>query len=780
MIPQLFDAALLAAPAPTTVHGQVRSAGERTPLTGAKIFATHKRGPAWTRTAVSTTDGTFKIADLPSREFVLIIVASGHERFEQPTPAKFWTGRRPPVIFVQPTGAGKYRTIVADSRSERLTPTRVRLAPEEAATLPGSQGDPLRALQNLPGNARIPGGLGLLVLRGASPGQSQVFLGEHPIPRAFHFPGLASVVQGGVLAGIDYVPGNFDSSRGNAVGGIVTMTPRVGRRDGIHGHAKLDITSVGALVEGPVGKGSFLAAAQRGYLDAVLAAIPDFNRNFLNKPSNFDYQAIFDHPVGPGATLTTRILGARDELRLTPGNSEVTLDSAFHRIDLVYRKRVRGWDFLLAPAVRLDRGGFATDHSLSRRSGTVGLLRAELTATVSSRLRFTLGADTGVDRYRSVIRGYVLQVPGNESPPPPDTDFRGLTSNSGVYATAELSLRRFTLAPGVRLSAFTGPAGSRAFAVDPRIVARWTPHRRVAVTLDAGLYSQPAVYAQSAFEASLPGIGRPDGSVKASEPIFLPLGDGVLVLPGVLRHLDLRLGLDPQTPIGLTRATQLSGGLHVDLPGSLTVDATAFFRGVRDGFQTPVALTPFSSTDAPPDTGSLAYGFELLLRRDLTRRLHGWISYTWMHADRGVWDRGALRERTPTAFDQRHNLAILLQLRLPRRWQLGGRFRVTSGLPYTPIVGGVTTNVGYSDNYVTVTPIYGAPNSARMPTFHQLDLRIDKTWVQRRTIVGAYLDVQNVYNRQNTEARMYNSPYTSSIASYGLPILPIVGMHVRY
>ena len=36
--------------------------------------------------------------------------------------------------------------------------------------------------------------------------------------------------------------------------------------------------------------------------------------------------------------------------------------------------------------------------------------------------------------------------------------------------------------------------------------------------------------------------------------------------------------------------------------------------------------------------------------------------------------------------------------------------------------------------------------SGRLPVFHQLDLRVDKTWYVRRWTLGIYLDIQNLYN----------------------------------
>lgn len=757
------------APAPqraasATVQGQLRSAGLRAPVGGATVVAT-ARDRSWTRRTTSSSDGEFFLGDLPTRDFVLTIVAVGHERLEQPTTAKFWSGRRPPLIYLQPSGAGQYRTIVASNRETRPSPVSVRLAPAEVATLPGSQGDPLRALQNLPGSARIPGGLGLLVLRGATPNQSQVYLGEHPIPRAFHVPGLASVLPGGALAGIEYVPGNFDSSYGNAVGGIVALTPRKGRRDGVHGTAKLDLAAAGALVEGPMGKGSFLMAAQRGYLDLALRALPpEASTNFL-LPRYYDYQVIFDHPIGPGATVTTRFIGAGDNLRYPARGvaGDNGLGSTFHRIDLSLRKRLPGWDFLLAPAVRLDQSRVFSPDKLLRRSDIVALLRAELTARVTRRFDLTVGADTQIDRY--AVRDFVAMT---RYDPEVERTSRGVASNSGLYVTPMLTLRRVVVSPGVRVNAFTG-ATSQAYSVDPRLIVRWTPHRRVSLGAGAGQYSQPAVYRQRA--------GTLGVFIQGAEAA-LPAGmNSVAILPGAVRYLDPQLQFDPKSRVGVSQALQLSANIHVDITDTLGIDATAFFRRVRDGLP-PVdsSIDYYFGGSGGADTGSSTHGIEAMLRQQLTRRVYGWIAYTWMRSQKGQFADRALTDRAPADFDQRHNLVFVVNVKLPRRWELGGRFRVVTGLPYTPIVGAVYDETNQNDT----APIFGASNSARLGVFHQLDLRVDRTWVLRRCIVAAYFDVQNIYNRQNPEGVIYSIAPTTARAAVGVPILPVLGMRVEY
>ena len=106
-------------------------------------------------------------------------------------------------------------------------------------------------------------------------------------------------------------------------------------------------------------------------------------------------------------------------------------------------------------------------------------------------------------------------------------------------------------------------------------------------------------------------------------------------------------------------------------------------------------------------------------------------------------------------YDQTHILTLLGSYDLGRGWQVGGRFRYVSGNPYTPCLGGVLQ--AGAGVYACRS---GALLSARMPPFHQLDLRVDKTWKFASCKLTTYLDVQNVYNRANPEAVLYNFNYT--------------------
>ena len=62
--------------------------------------------------------------------------------------------------------------------------------------------------------------------------------------------------------------------------------------------------------------------------------------------------------------------------------------------------------------------------------------------------------------------------------------------------------------------------------------------------------------------------------------------------------------------------------------------------------------------------------------------------------------------------------------------------------------------------------------TGRLPTFAQLDLRVDRTWPHW----DLYVDIQNVTNHENVEGIDYSADYTAHSWTTGLPILPSIGL----
>jgi hypothetical protein len=198
--------------------------------------------------------------------------------------------------------------------------------------------------------------------------------------------------------------------------------------------------------------------------------------------------------------------------------------------------------------------------------------------------------------------------------------------------------------------------------------------------------------------------------------------------------------------------------------------AAVFTWGI-DGFykrlhhrvvSTPGGLPPGFTNDG---VGRI-YGGELFARYR-GPRLHAWLAYTLSRSERqDRRDPWRLFEK-----DQTHVLSAAANYQLGRGWEFGGRFRVTSGNPYTPVQAAV-----YDANIDTYRPVNARPFSARNPMFQQLDLRIEKTWQFTAWRLACYLDVQNVYNAKNPEGFDYSYDYAQRQRIPGLSILPNLGL----
>ena len=178
-------------------------------------------------------------------------------------------------------------------------------------------------------------------------------------------------------------------------------------------------------------------------------------------------------------------------------------------------------------------------------------------------------------------------------------------------------------------------------------------------------------------------------------------------------------------------------------------------------------------TGAANSGRGFAYGTEWLLRYKPDEHFFGWISYTFSRSERSDVPG---QPYYLFSFDQTHILTVVTSVKLGRGWQLGARFRLTSGDPYTPTgTGAYDATIG-SQLGVDAYP----PNATRLPLFHQLDLRLDKVWTFRHARLNFYVDLQNVYDANNPFVVTYNYNFTKSAYVNGIPILPIFGFRGEF
>ena len=117
------------------------------------------------------------------------------------------------------------------------------------------------------------------------------------------------------------------------------------------------------------------------------------------------------------------------------------------------------------------------------------------------------------------------------------------------------------------------------------------------------------------------------------------------------------------------------------------------------------------------------------------------------------------------------------------RWRLSAAWQYHSGLPIT---ARSWESGRLEDGTYWVQSTFGVPYAERLPSYHRLDARLSRTWDTRRGRVSAFLDVFNLYNRDN--ARAYSYSYTllengvrvNRAVETLLPVLPSIGVNWEF
>jgi hypothetical protein len=85
---------------------------------------------------------------------------------------------------------------------------------------------------------------------------------------------------------------------------------------------------------------------------------------------------------------------------------------------------------------------------------------------------------------------------------------------------------------------------------------------------------------------------------------------------------------------------------------------------------------------------------------------------------------------------------------------------------------------------VHYVPVLGPINSLRLAAYHRLDLRASRTWRTRWGRLDAFVDVQNVYDRQNVAGYDWeldeDTGELNRAAEPWAGILPTIGIHIEF
>ena len=583
-------------------------------------------------------------------------------------------------------------------------PIRHELGRAEIARMPGAFGDPYRAIEALPGVVPLVSGLPYFYVRGAPPGNVGYFFDGIPVPFLYHFAAGPGVFHPAFVERVDLYPGAYPVRYGRYAGAIVAgeMAP-----PGYERRAEWNIRLIdsGAMVETPFanGRGSVMLGGRFSYTGLALSLIsPEVSVGY------WDYQARARYDLDNKNSLELVTFGSSDYVTVTEKTSIQTsentfqtverentvVDVNFHRLDLRWDHRLDDGKWRAALMLGRDRSGLG-DGEINVYNYMVGP-RWELEKQLSPAIKLRAGADAlfesrvqeldndsdfdGDDDVSEVPVG--PDIPPGEVPPEqmfpeqdeeePDFGFDRQRRDFTLGAHADLVwdvAPRVQIVPGLRMDLFVS-GGDVAFALDPRITAEYTLSKKLKVVHGLAL-----VHQAPSFVAAVPG--------------FKPSLDG-----------------------GLQTAVQHSAGFNYELPAGFS-SSLALFQSAFLNMTDIISLIQLEQTADDDGSGDVvdfrtrghAYGLELMLRRSLSRKLGGFLSYTLSRSRRFTRNLSG-----PATTDRTHVLNLAASYDLGRNWRFGSRVLLYSGIP---------AQVAYQE---------AARHPPRTPPFWRLDFKLEKRW----------------------------------------------------
>jgi hypothetical protein len=577
----------------------------------------------------------------------------------------------------------------------------------ETSALQADLGASFSIAESLPGSLPVFSGVPYLIVRGATPSGTATYYDGVLLPSLFHIALGPTAVNPRLLGRISFHPGVGPARFGRHVGGsLVADVPAAAPAE--HPQRELELTLLDAS--------GYLYSPEIETAFAWRMGDPGLLMNLLGLDATlkyFDYQVRHESSLGSNTRFVLLGLGAGDQLgdRTAP-QDDISL--TFHR-----------W---------LAR--------LTQRFENVELGSQVVLGYDAS----TLGRELDGDGFRFSPSLYIEQR----------SEHARLRVGADMLAT-HVSLRRRPASPASE-SLFSR---SESLSLNPEDFLDGQPYASVPARNTGGVYGELAFEPLSRLEVEL-GL-RADAWLAGSDSEFAVSPSARVsfaLTPEVELHAAIGLAhqsrgspvplpslSDVSIDAGLEKAVQAELGASWKLPADLQLEATYFHHRYLDVVYLELILDCGGNTDPqaaqsvfmgrdlasicrgrglPTATGG-TQGFELYLKRDLTRRISGFVSYTLGFAD------AVARDGTPFTpqSDVRHLANAVLHFDLGSGFALGVRLHYRSGK-------------------MAVNTLFDAPNNRfervekRLPSFFRADLRGSYTWNVSFGRMEASIGVQNI------------------------------------
>jgi hypothetical protein len=615
------------------------------------------------------------------------------------------------------------------------------------------EADPMRVIAMTPGvQSRNDFSTGFNV-RGGESDQNLILLDDYPIYNPFHLGGLFSTFISSATRNVQLHNGAFPSRYGGRLSSVIDVQSKEDPRPGLHGSAEISVLASTVAAGGALGqRGTWMVAGRRTYADQAAQLVSNDRVPYYFR----DEQAHVSYELPRGLRFSATAYDGRDVLDGTFGEiSDSTPEAQEGRFYL-------NWGNLV--------GGATLAKGFYRSSGDSTII----TQRVSSS-RFSTALDAGSGAKQLFNELHDLRLSGSIA------RFGRSHSPSAGYEVSRYTIDYRRGTPNGTLDLFTTnqePVIAAAFVDD-----LWRAGSHVLVS--AGLRAErmnEAEWSALSPRASLKILTSDRSAFTAAAGRFTQSLHTLSYEDDPIRLFDYWRSSDAESPP--STMWQYVVGHERWLTPTRSVRIEGFYKVYRALLEPNYADDPRLDGDEFMTYEGTSYGADVFLRAFEAGPLSGWVAYTWAKSER----RRDTLVYTPSQ-DRRHDVNLIASWRV-RKFIVGTRFGLASGMPYTDAVGWqprryydpVSRRWGTGNSLATLEYVGGERNALRYPATKRLDLLVERPFTRGRVSFAPYFSIINATDEKNVLFYLYRFTSTPAIRQTvsQFPFLPSAGAQIVF
>jgi len=690
----------------------------------------------------------------------------------------------------------------AADTSARGTTSSVTLQSKRIEQISGPLPDVFRSIQMLPGIAVDNEYSAKFNVRGGNYDENLVIINGTQVYEPFHLKEASNASIGifniNLMNNVEMMTGGFSAMYGDRMSSVLNIEYREGSRERYKGTATLSLTDLNLTAEGPLtSNGSFLFAVRKSYLEYAMSMV---GAQSYEKPSFYDVQGIFSYSLSPSNKLLFKFIRSGDNFTNTPG------PSSSQRSGLGYFQN--NWSSITQVTNSYDEDdGLYYNNLLDLQDISILSGKAILKTSLSYYEQVDKVHHLDSTYFRNDITSAVKYFYLSHYTDKYDDDLNIRTLEAKITLEDQIT-PYYEIRSGFNY---------QNIQYNQNLTSVWIQNIYQNIDkypdLSTFFYSnQPAGYTAEKINASSYKLAGYLENVVQIDKNFIFNAGGRIDYFDINKDLNLspRLSLSYKTNFGMIIRTAwgfyYQSPIYNQLISAVASDtntqaqkATHYILGIEDSFSLSetgnqtltIKAEGFlkkynqlisSSTDSygritysrKNDSEGHTAGFDIYSVLNV-RGFYGWLCYEYLTSkEYYISDPSTVYSRST---DQTHTLSIVTDFDLGVKWDLNIRATYGSGFAYTPYTA-VYNSKNLQWNWEA-----GIKNSAKLPAYRRVDVRVSKELSVWSLKADLFLDVSNLFNFENVQGYSYrfdNNGYPETNEIKLWPILPSFGFTIHF